>query len=214
VILPNVNIAHLFTDGSDAFLLRSGSPDEIAIKCIELFNDPQLADRIGQAGHRLAVKYFDVRWQTRRLEDVYKAGWNIFNREIAAETWRDADANTPVTLLLARKLRLLACSTAKLEFSADDILREHAKYLEFASRRVIGLETLIAERNVADKNAKLKSLTDQITQRDRQIAELNKAIEGFLNSQSWKITLPFRFAKSFLGKARQRIISFRPVGRV
>ena len=214
VILPNVNIANLFQDGLDAVILRTGEPDEIAAKCIEIFSDPERANRIGRAGRLIAEKYFDVRSQARRLEEVYRTACNLFSATIASQTWSGAGPNTTVTQLLARKLRLLASANANLGISAGDMLREHSRYIEFLQRRVAGLESVIAEQGIAEKNAKLKSLTEQITQRDRQIADLNKANEGFLNSQSWRITLPFRLAKSFLGRARQRMNSFRLLDRL
>jgi len=214
VILPNVNIATLFRDGLDAVILRTGNPDEIAAKCIEIFSDPERANRIGRAGRLIAEKYFDVRSQARRLEVVYKTACNAFNPTIASEAWSGAGPNTAVTQLLAHKLSLLASSNAKLEFSAGDMLREHSHYIEFLQRRVGGLETVIAEQDIAERNAQLISLKQQITERDRQIVELSKAIDGFVNSHSWRITLPFRIAKSFLEKARERMNSFRPLGRL
>ena len=67
VLMPDVNISHLFRDGVDAVFLRTGSAEEIASKCIDLFSDPQQAGRIGRAGRLLAEKYFDVRSQACRL---------------------------------------------------------------------------------------------------------------------------------------------------
>ena len=58
VLMPDVNISHLFKDGVDAVFLRTGSAEEIALKCIDLFSDPQQAGRIGRAGRLLAEKYF------------------------------------------------------------------------------------------------------------------------------------------------------------
>jgi glycosyltransferase involved in cell wall biosynthesis len=54
VLMPDVNISHLFRDGVDAVLLSTGSAEEIASKCIDLFSDPQQAGRIGRAGRLLA----------------------------------------------------------------------------------------------------------------------------------------------------------------
>ena len=174
VIMPNANIAHLFSDGSDAVLLRTGSPSEIATKCIELFSDPEQAHEIGRAGRRLAEKYFDVRVQAGRLEDIYKTACKNFSLALASEIWRAADENTPVALLLARKLRFLAdLSGTKFRADAGEMLREHARYIELMQERVNGLDVSVAER-------------------DRQIAALNEVIEGFRRSHSWKLTSPLR----------------------
>ncbi len=200
VVLPNVNIAHLFTDGMDAVLLQTGSAEEIAAKCITLFADPPQANMIGRAGRLIAEKYFDVQSQARRLEEVYKAACNIFNPAIATEVWRQTDENTPVTFLLARKLRLLAdlCGT-KCGFEGA-MLREHARYIEFMLQRVRGLEAAVSERD-----SQILYLKQQMSERDRQIVELNKAIDGFLTSYCWRLTLPLRKTKLIVDFARQRM---------
>ena len=171
VVMPDVNIAHLFTDGVDAVLLRVGSAEEIAAQCVGLFSDPQRANRIGRAGRLIAEKYFDARSQARRLEDLYEAAYNIFNPAIASEVWQQVDENTPLTLLLARKLKLLAASSIKLDLAAGDILMEHARCLEYMQRRVDGLETVIAKGDAAGRNAlsiSLKQFIAELIQRARQ----------------------------------------------
>jgi hypothetical protein len=217
VVMPDVNIAHLFRDGVDAVLLRTGSAEEIASKCVGLFSDPQRASEIGRAGRQLAEKYFDVRSQARLLEGVYKTACNHFDPAIALETWGDVDENTPVSLLLARKLKLLADSrSTKSEFATRDILREHARYIELMQQRVTGLEASIAECDFTATAAQILSLKQQLTERDRQIAQLKEAIDGFSNSGSWKLTAPLRKAKSFVEIARQRmklVWLFRRMGR-
>jgi glycosyltransferase involved in cell wall biosynthesis len=186
VIMPDTNISYLFRDGSDAVLLRTGSASEIATKCIELFSEPERAREIGRAGRRCAEKYFDVRSQARRLDQVYKTAYGDFDPAIASEIWRDADENTPVTSLLARKLRLLADSWAtKSGVEGGALLSEHARYIELMERRMKGLDAASAER-------------------DRRIAALNQAIEGFRQSKSWKLTSPLRKIK-FILKGRSRI---------
>ena len=173
VVMPDVNIAHLFTDGVDAVLLRMGSAEEIADKCIGLFSDPEKADAIGRAGRLLAEKYFDVRSQACRLEGVYKTACNNFNPAIASKVWQEEGQGSPVTLLLARKLRLLAdlCGS-HCGFEVVEMVRTHEKYMEQLHQRVKGLETSIEER-------------------DALVASL-------LNSLSWKITRPLRVMSSLV----------------
>lgn len=201
VVMPDANIAQLFTDGLDAVLLRTGSAEEIAAKCVELFSNPQQACEIGRAGRRLAEKYFDVRSQTSLLVEVYKTACENFNPAMASAIWQATDENTPVTSVLARKLKLLATSSAKLEFAARDILTEHARYIELMQQRVKGLEASVAERDFTVTAAQILSLQQQITERDRQLADLNKAVDGFLNSYSWRLTLPLRKMKSMVKRA-------------
>src|SRR6185295_7590641 len=91
VVLPDVNIAPLFTDGVNAVLMHTGSAEEISEKCIGLLSDPQKATAIGLAGRRLAEQYFDARSQARGLEKVYKTACTIYDHSISSEVWRDKD---------------------------------------------------------------------------------------------------------------------------
>ncbi len=82
VIMPDINIAHLFMDGVNAVLLHTGSAEEIADKCVALFSDPEKADAIGRAGRRMAEQYFDVREQAKRLESLYKTACGCVDRPV------------------------------------------------------------------------------------------------------------------------------------
>jgi glycosyltransferase involved in cell wall biosynthesis len=174
VVMPDTNIAHLFRDGLDAVLLRTGNADEIATKCIELFSDPERADEIGRAGRRCAEKYFDVRCQAKRLEQVYETARKDFSSQIASQTWRGAEESTPVKLLLARRLRLLAdVYDTRDGLETGALLREYARCIETMEQRMRGVDATLAER-------------------DREIATLKEAIEAFRQSKSWKLTAPLR----------------------
>ena len=165
VVLPDVNIANLFSDGVNAVVLRTGSAEEIAKKCIHLFSDTEQADKIGRAGRQLAKKYFEVKSQARRLMNVYQTASNNFNPGHASEIWELTDKSTPLTLRLAKKLRLLAASgNDKLPYEARDILRVYARYMEFISQRVKGLEKSIAVRDV-----QLTSLEQQVVDHHGQL---------------------------------------------
>jgi glycosyltransferase involved in cell wall biosynthesis len=167
VILPLTHGADLFTDGVDAVLLKTGSPQEIAGKSAELFSNPERARAIGKAGRRLAEIHFDARVQGRRLEAVYQSACRIFDAMVGEKTWRTADSGAPVVPILARKLRLLADQTS-LNFvgQARDLLKEYARHIESTQHRINGLEWSLLERN-------------------RQIAELRQTIEGVAESKSW-----------------------------
>lgn len=207
VVMPNANIAHLFTDGVDAVLLSTGTAEEIGDKCAALFADSELALRIGRAGRLLAEKYFDVRSQARILETIYHDACNSFDAASASEIWAHADIDTPLRLLLARKLELLAGSSAKAECSAPDLLREYGRFLRIMHRRLNGLEEALGWRDSALSIAQLNLSQQEIKKRDRQIAELQKALDEFCHSNSWRLTWPLRKAASLIEKTRQRITS-------
>ena len=178
VIMPNVNIAHLFDDGVNAVLMQTGSAEEIAEKCIGLFADRQRADAIGRAGRVFAEQHFDVRAQACRLEAVYRIADNNFNLEIASEVWGSNSGGASVPLLLSRKLRLLAeLRGEEGGFEVGDILREHARYIELMQRR-------------------LRGLAEAVTEHHGQIAALH-------NSTSWRITGPLRIVIHKIKQARR-----------
>jgi len=72
VILPPTNIAGLMTDGNEALFLRDGSPEDITTRCREVFERPELGQRLGEAGRRFATQHFDLKTNTLRLEALYK----------------------------------------------------------------------------------------------------------------------------------------------
>lgn len=179
VVVPDVNIAHLFKDGVDAVLTRTGSAEEIAAKCIGLFSDPQQADSIGQGGRKFAEKYFHLKTQAKRLANVYEIACDNFNPEIAKEIWRIEDKNTPVTLLLARKLKLLADSqSSKFSSEAGEMLKEHARYIELMQLRVAGCERQIADlaKAVHDKDVHIGNLDHFLKEREGRVANLSQSV--------------------------------------
>jgi GT2 family glycosyltransferase/glycosyltransferase involved in cell wall biosynthesis len=191
VIMPDVGIAYLFQDGVDAVLLGRGDADEIASKCLELFARPRYAEEIGMAGRRLAEKYFDARFQARRLESLYKIACDRFNPSIAREAWRDTTQSTPMPLLLSRKLRLLAdLDHVKLECSAKNLLLEHSRHIELMQQRVSGMGKALDAGTVTLRQV---------------IAERREAIRTMLASGSWRLTYLLRLVKSNLPS---RVVAF------
>ena len=175
VVMPDVNIAHLFTDGVNAVLTRTGTAEEIAAKCIGLFSDPQLADRIGQGGRLFAENHFEIKKQTRLLMDVYKIACDNFKPIIAKEVWQFKDEDSPVTLLLATKLNLLA-DLQSVKYSNEEVkmLRCYASQIELMQLRVSGLEVAcVTERE--EHNARL---SQTVAEKDQHIINLDQVIEA------------------------------------
>ena len=188
VIIPNVNIAHLFKDGIDVVLTQTGSAEEIAEKCVELFSDPQQAESIGKAGRLFAESYFEIKTQAEKLANVYKTACENFSPAIAKEIWQLADENTPVTLLLARKLKLLADSkNTELRIEAPNILKVFADYIELTQQRITGLE-----------------ISTGLAERDENISYLNGVLDETFGSTSWRLTRPIRYVGRQLLKIKTR----------
>lgn len=183
VVTPDVNIGHLFRDGVDAVLTRTGTAEEIAAKCVALFSDPQHAERMGQAGRRFAEKHFDIKAQAICMEAAYNTACAHFDASMAAEVWQRQVENDSVDLLLARKLNLLADAyDAKSSLEMPGLLREHARLIEAKKSRVNGLEAAMVER-------------------DGQIIGLRQEMSVLRQSASWRITSPLRW----LGRQLKRV---------
>lgn len=71
VILPAANIAKNLRDGTNAFLLQSGEPAEIAEKLRTVCSDPGKAVRIGNAARTFAEEFFAPERILRALEPLY-----------------------------------------------------------------------------------------------------------------------------------------------
>lgn len=183
VVLPDTNIASLLRDGVDAVFHRTGSPEEIAEKCLALFADPDRARSIGEAGRRFAQTHFDPEAQAARLEAVYRTACDAFRPEAARELWNVDAVQAPVPALLARKLRLLAKAGGAGATASAAMLEAHARCIEFTLERSRGLETGMAVR-------------------DREIADRDRQLAAMKSSLSWRITRPLRM----LGQIVSRLL--------
>ncbi|MBV9659195.1 MAG: glycosyltransferase family 4 protein, partial [Verrucomicrobia bacterium] len=73
VILPRCNVGELMTDGQEALLLESGSPEEIAAQCQRIFDDPALGRTLAERGAAFARAHFDLTKNTDALECCHRA---------------------------------------------------------------------------------------------------------------------------------------------
>jgi len=188
VVLPDTNIAFLLRDGIDAVFHHSGSPDEIAQKCLDLFADPARAAAIGAAGWRFAEQHFDPRAQAMLLENVYRAACESFDAGVTAQTWTSNAADTPVPALLARRLRLLAARA--MPDPRARVLEGFARCIESALDRTRGLDAALTARI-----AEVESLKQRL-----DIA--NSRASAMERSLSWRITQPVRALGRLLASAR------------
>lgn len=181
VVLPDANIASLVRDGVDAVIHRTGEPEELAAKCRKLFDDAPRAARIGLAGRRFAEKHFDPTRQAGRLLEAYDKALAAHDARVAARLFTADASETPVAVLLARKLRLLAAKGGSL----SRMLVAHASSIEFARLRAQGLEAGMSVRDgeitalksdLASLSALADSLKSRIAAQDAELAEAGAAL--------------------------------------
>ena len=72
VVLPRANVAHRMVDGRDGLFLETGTPQEIAARCRQIFVDPALAERLATGAAAFARRHFDADANAGTLEDFYR----------------------------------------------------------------------------------------------------------------------------------------------
>ena len=64
-------IPEVVTDGVDGRLVPPGDAAALADAIVELLRDPELRNRLGEAGYRTVADRFSIDAQVRRIQDVY-----------------------------------------------------------------------------------------------------------------------------------------------
>jgi glycosyltransferase involved in cell wall biosynthesis len=60
------------TDGETGLIAANGDVDQLADRILYLLDNPQVGDRLGQAGHQVVTERFDFGVLARRLEEFYQ----------------------------------------------------------------------------------------------------------------------------------------------
>ncbi len=72
VVGTNVDgVKDTIVDGETGYLVELDDDDAMASRLIELFQDPQLRTRMGEAGRRRVDEQFNIERNIRQLEDIY-----------------------------------------------------------------------------------------------------------------------------------------------
>ncbi|HWL17252.1 MAG TPA: glycosyltransferase [Opitutus sp.] len=147
-IIPRANLAHEMQDGRDALLLDTGTPEEIAEKCLRVFQDPVLAGQLAEGARAFARRHFDLKENTAVLLSFYQ-------RVAGSVVPLFADPSTPPSedVLLA---------------SGELALRMRAKELTIAHLR--------EQATAAEKP--FLSLKDELALHQRTIHSLQSTVAG------------------------------------
>lgn len=173
VVLPDANIASLLEDGVNAVIHRTGSPEEIAQKCLELFADQDRARKIGEAGRAFAEEHFDPARQAARLEGFYRESLDRFDLELARRVWGGESGDSAVGTLLARKLRLLAGTSASRAIEPGALLEALARRVNFTIERSGDLE-----KGIAVRDHEIGQLKQELEARGRQLEVRGQELEA------------------------------------
>jgi GT2 family glycosyltransferase/glycosyltransferase involved in cell wall biosynthesis len=72
-LAPSTNIGRQLTDGTNALLLHRSTPTEIAERCLEVFENPELAATLAAGARTFAQQHFDLTANTAGLLKFYSA---------------------------------------------------------------------------------------------------------------------------------------------
>jgi glycosyltransferase involved in cell wall biosynthesis len=225
VILPAANVAAQLRDGTEALVLRTGTPAEIADLCQRVFADPALAARLGENGAAFARQHFDLARNTAALAGFYqrltaapaRADWaglppGATETALLAGLSRGDAAAADLAAMIAHTEQQLARGPAReltdrLEAEVqrlrvlNELTEKHAINLGLQLKRT---EQDILRLNEARRLSRLyhgelvRSLDEAADQRVRHAAEittLQYKIRRREDSFSWRVTAPLRFLR-------------------
>lgn len=208
VIIPRANLAREMEDRRHALLLETGSAEEIADKCLQVFADDALAQRLAEGALEFARAHFDLKANTSALLDFYArtaAG--------AAPIFRDPATPASEDVLLASGDTALRMRAKEHTISA---LRERTARLEAENARLTA-ETgynrakLQGERNQVEiLSRRLLDSADAFSRLTRtlnpeELSQREDKIRRMTASFSWRVTSPLR--------SLRRIFIDRPAAR-
>ena len=182
VLLPNVNIAHMFVDEIDAIILQSGTPEEIAKKCIDIFNNPNLAETLGTNARKFAEKYFEINKQTIKLEAAYKVACKLFSSEISQRVWKEVSMGSMSSAFILRNSLLENSFVNNQQFNsaAINLIQILEERLEATGKRVDNLNIDLIKNNseLLNKDQQLLEKDQQLSSKDQQLLEKDQQLSS------------------------------------
>ncbi len=216
VIVPRANLARAMEDGRHALLLETGSAEEIADKCLQVFGDDALAQRLSSGALEFARGHFDLKANTTGLLDFYE---QIVSTAVPLFT----DPATPASedVLLAegdtalrmrakentissarRELALLRAENARLTAQEG---YNRAK-LQGGQNQVELLRSQLVESASAMSRLTRTFNADELRQRDEKIRRMTESF-------SWQVTSPLRSLRRLFfdsSKGKPTAVTARP----
>jgi GT2 family glycosyltransferase/glycosyltransferase involved in cell wall biosynthesis len=220
VILPRANLAREMTDGQHALLLETGTAEEIADKCLQVFGDEALAQRLSAGALAFAHAHFDLKANTAGLLDFYTQV-----KLTAAPLFTDPATPPSEDVLLAEgdtalrmrakevtirtlQQRLAALQAENIRRIAEESYNRSKlqdKRNQVAVLREQVSETLGSLSRLTLKQDPNEEILNELRQRDEKIRRMT-------GSFSWRITSPIRALRRILWDPvkKQRTVSVLP----
>ena len=160
-ILPNCNIASLITPRKDALIHQTGSPEEMASLCLEIFNNAALAASLQLGARRFAERYFNIRQKVDQLEKIYRSASEEYKINQSEDFWKRHASEQPlINLFLDRINHLLEIKNRVT----------HQQHVEISTRLI---------HLICSFNKRLDS-------RDQEVDKLNAEISEIKNQKYFK----------------------------
>ncbi len=180
VVTPRANLAREMEDGRHALLLETGTPDEIAEKCLRVFHDPALAARLSAGALEFARAHFDLNANTAALLAFYAQV-----RSTAAPIFKDTATAVSEDVLLA---------------DGDLALRMRAK------EQTIAFTQRQASARIAELQAEISSLrTRDIPALNQAIATLRETDLPRLQAENTRAAARESYAQAKLQAERNQV---------
>lgn len=220
VVLPASNIGLELAHEREALVLDQATPERIADACLRVFEDHQLARRLGEHGSSFARTRFDGTRQAERLVGFY--GEILARPPSAAAAGRLQSGETEVTLALmrlagqlhpppspdvARELAALALPLVRVlvrpdgqRADVDRAIRERDEWrrnFERAREHATNLEQRLQEL-ASDIEALKFERAVEVDQLRQAVAQRDEKISRMTETVSWQVTKPLRAVRRFV----------------
>ncbi len=195
LLLPNCHIADIFQDGVDAVLLKTGEPEEIAHRCMEVFANEEWSISLGKRARMIAEQHFDIHKQTNLLVEAYQEAIRYFESNYAFDKvkkiWETAKLEGILNALCLR-MQILALSSPDrspnlMEF-AIQLIKHQQSRIDALSQR---MDTPLAKIKTLEE--KIREFHDQLLMQSNELDRAKEKVVALEQSSSWKITSPLRW---------------------
>jgi len=148
VILPKENISDLLCNGINVIFLDSGTPDDIADKCIALFSNKGKALSLGRAGREVCERNFDSRSQAKKLEKIYLSAMSVFNSSVSSSVWLKGKKGESINAALSRRLNAMAeVKSLGVSVNVHELLYYQSKMIGRYDERIAEISKVLDGRN-------------------------------------------------------------------
>ncbi len=213
-IMPATNVGLLIRDGQEGLLLESASPAEIVKRCLQVFDDADLAQRLARGAHTFARMHFDLEQNTQGLMRFYAS-----LAEFPGIFAESPSTGNEVAILVERLDAGLGQRVRGLNAELEVLKKELTDARSAASRHAAGERYNAAKieetrhvtenvrRELSDRTNELLPQIDRLQREVKDLRDLNEhnerehrdrfdELKGKLDrlstSGSWVFTAPFR----------------------